>query len=308
VLRLILGRIAAGAATLLVASALIFTATQLLPGDLATAALGRDATPDAVKQLRQRLGLDRPAVLRYGDWLNGIAHLDLGKSAINGVRVSSTIAQPLRNSALLVAITLGLLMPLSLLLGTATALRRGSFFDIGSQLVTVALVALPEFVVGIVLVLTFAIAWPVLPAVAFQVTPEALVLPVATLLMLSIAYTARMVRAGVIEVLSSEYVAMARLKGMPERSVIRHHVLPNAIGPSLHAFALTAAWLAGGVVIVEYLFAYPGIGRLLVDAVTSRDVPMVEAVSLILAAVYVVGNLIADVATILLTPRLRTRQ
>jgi peptide/nickel transport system permease protein len=280
----------------------------LLPGDLATAALGRDATPDAVKQLRQRLGLDRPAVLRYGDWLDGIAHLDLGKSAINGVRVSSTIAQPLRNSALLVAITLGLLMPLSLLLGTATALRRGSFFDIGSQLVTVALVALPEFVVGIVLVLTFAIAWPVLPAVAFQVTPEALILPVATLLMLSLAYTARMVRAGVIEVLSSEYVAMARLKGMPERSVIRHHVLPNAIGPSLHAFALTAAWLAGGVVIVEYLFAYPGIGRLLVDAVTSRDVPMVEAVSLILAAVYVVGNLIADVATILLTPRLRTRQ
>jgi peptide/nickel transport system permease protein len=308
VLRLILGRIAAGAATLLVASALIFTATQLLPGDLATAALGRDATPDAVKQLRERLGLDRPAVLRYGDWLNGIAHLDLGKSAVNGVRVSSTIAQPLRNSALLVAITLGLLMPLSLLLGTAAALRRGSFFDIGSQLVTVALVALPEFVVGIVLVLAFAIAWPVLPAVAFQVTPEALVLPVATLLMLSIAYTARMVRAGVIEVLSSEYVAMARLKGMPERSVIRHHVLPNAIGPSLHAFALTAAWLAGGVVIVEYLFAYPGIGRLLIDAVTSRDVPMVEAVSLILAAVYVVGNLLADVATILLTPRLRTRQ
>jgi peptide/nickel transport system permease protein len=308
VLRLILGRIAAGAATLLVASALIFTATQLLPGDLATAALGRDATPDAVKQLRERLGLNRPAVLRYGDWLNGIAHLDLGKSAVNGVRVSSTIAQPLRNSALLVAITLGLLMPLSLLLGTAAALRRGSFFDIGSQLVTVMLVALPEFVVGIVLVLAFAIAWPVLPAVAFQVTPEALVLPVATLLMLSIAYTARMVRAGVIEVLSSEYVAMARLKGMPERSVIRHHVLPNAIGPSLHAFALTAAWLAGGVVIVEYLFAYPGIGRLLIDAVTSRDVPMVEAVSLILAAVYVVGNLLADVATILLTPRLRTRQ
>jgi peptide/nickel transport system permease protein len=308
VLRLILGRIAAGAATLLVASALIFTATQLLPGDLATATLGRDATPDAVKQLRETLGLNRPAALRYVDWLEGIAHLDLGKSAVNQVRVSTTIAQPLRNSALLVAVTLALLIPLSLLLGTAAALRRGSFFDLGSQLVTVALVALPEFVVGIVLVLAFAIAWPVLPAVTFQVTAEGLVLPVATLLMLSLAYTARMVRAGVIEVLSSEYVAMARLKGMPERSVIRHHVLPNAIGPSLHAFALTAAWLAGGVVIVEYLFAYPGIGRLLIDAVTSRDVPMVEAVSLILAAVYVVGNLIADIATILLTPRLRTRQ
>jgi peptide/nickel transport system permease protein len=308
VLRLILGRIAAGAATLLVASALIFTATQLLPGDLATATLGRDATPDAVKALRERLGLNRPAALRYVDWLDGIAHLDLGKSAVNGVRVSATISQPLRNSALLVAITLGLLVPLSLLLGTATALRRGSLFDLGSQLVTVSLVALPEFVVGIVLVLVFAIAWPVLPAVAFQVTAKALILPVATLLMLSLAYTARMVRAGVIEVLSSEYVAMARLKGMPERSVIRHHVLPNAIGPSLHAFALTAAWLAGGVVIVEYLFAYPGIGQLLIDAVTSRDVPMVEAVSLILAAVYVIGNLIADVSTILLTPRLRTRQ
>lgn len=307
-LRLILGRIVAGAATLLVASALIFAATQLLPGDLASATLGRDATPAAVKQLRERLGLDRPAAIRYVDWLDGIVHLDLGKSAVNGVRVSSTIAQPLRNSALLLAVTLALLVPLSLLLGTAAALRRGSVFDVGSQLVTVALVALPEFVVGIVLVLAFAIAWPVLPAVAFRVTPEALVLPVATLLLLSLAYTARMVRAGVIEVLSSEYVAMARLKGMPERSVIRHHVLPNAIGPSLHAFALTAAWLAGGVVIVEYLFAYPGIGSLLIDAVTSRDVPMVEAVALILAAVYVVGNLLADIATILLTPRLRTRQ
>jgi peptide/nickel transport system permease protein len=308
VLRLILGRIAAGAATLLVASALIFTATQLLPGDLATATLGRDATPAAVAQLRESLGLDRPAALRYLDWLGGIAQLDLGKSAVNNVRVSDTIAQPLRNSALLVAVTLGLLIPLSLRLGTAAALRRGSVFDLASQLVTVMLVALPEFVVGIVLVLAFAIAWPVLPAVTFQVSAQGLVLPVATLLMLSLAYTARMVRAGVIEVLSSEYVAMARLKGMPERSVIRHHVLPNAIGPSLHAFALTAAWLAGGVVIVEYLFAYPGIGRLLIDAVTSRDVPMVEAVSLILAAVYVIGNLLADVATILLTPRLRTRQ
>lgn len=307
-LRLILGRIAAGAATLLVASALIFAATQLLPGDLATATLGRDATPQAVKQLRESLGLNRPAALRYLDWLNGIAHLDLGKSAVNNVRVSSTIAQPLRNSALLVAVTLALLVPLSLLLGTVSALRRGSVFDVGSQFATVALVALPEFVVGIGLVLAFAIAWPVLPAVTFQVTPEGLVLPVAALLMLSLAYTARMVRAGVIEVLGSEYVAMARLKGMPEHSVIRHHVLPNAIGPSLHAFALTAAWLAGGVVIIEYLFAYPGIGRLLIDAVTSRDIPMVEAVSLILATVYVVGNLIADVATILLTPRLRTRQ
>jgi peptide/nickel transport system permease protein len=308
VLRLILGRVLAGAATLLVASALIFAATQLLPGDLATATLGRDATPEAVAQLREALGLNRPAALRYVDWLNGIAHLDLGKSAVNNVRVSDTIAQPLRNSALLVAVTLALLVPLSLLLGTVSALRRGSLFDVGSQFATVALVALPEFVVGIALVLAFAIAWPVFPAVTFQVTPEGLVLPVAALLMLSLAYTARMVRAGVIEVLGSEYVAMARLKGMPEHSVIRHHVLPNAIGPSLHAFALTAAWLAGGVVIIEYLFAYPGIGRLLIDAVTSRDVPMVEAVSLILATVYVVGNLIADVATILLTPRLRTRQ
>jgi peptide/nickel transport system permease protein len=308
VLRLILGRLAAGFATLLVASALIFAATELLPGNLATATLGRDATPEAVKALSKQLGLDRPAAVRYVDWLDGIVHLDLGKSAINGVRVSATIAQPLRNTALLLAVTMALLIPLSILLGTASALRRGSVFDVTAQFVTVALVALPEFVVGIALVLGFAIAWPVFPAVAFRVTPAALVLPVATLLLLSLAYTARMVRAGVVEVLSSEYVAMARLKGMPERSVIRHHVLPNAIGPSLHAFALTAAWLAGGIVIVEYLFAYPGIGSLLVDAITSRDVPLIEAIALILAAVYVVGNLIADIATILLTPRLRTRQ
>jgi peptide/nickel transport system permease protein len=308
VLRLILGRLAAGFATLLVASVLIFAATQLLPGDLATATLGRDATPAAVEQLRANLGLDRPAALRYVDWLDGIVHLDLGRSAINGVRVSTTIAQPLRNTAILLSVTLALLVPLSLLLGTFSALRRDSLFDVSAQLVTVALVALPEFVVGIVLVLVLAIGWPIFPAVAFHVTPASLVLPVATLLLLSLAYTARMVRAGVIEALSSEYVAMARLKGLPEHRVIRHHVLPNAIGPSLHAFALTAAWLAGGIVIVEYLFAYPGIGSLLIDAVTSRDVPMVEAVALILAAVYIIGNLLADIATILLTPRLRTGQ
>jgi peptide/nickel transport system permease protein len=304
---MILGRLAAGVLTLLVASALIFTATQLLPGDLATAALGRDATPQALAQLREQWGLNRPAIVRYGLWLGGIARGDLGTSVINGVPVTQLIGQRLLNSLLLVATTLGLLVPLSLALGIAAALRRGSPFDTLTQLITLATGAMPEFTIGIVLVLVFAIAWPILPAVSFNVSPTSLVLPVATLLLLSLAYTARMVRAGTLEVLGSDYVALARLKGLPEASVIRHHVLPNALGPSVQAFALTAAWLAGGVVIVEYLFDYPGIGQGLVGAVASRDVPTVEALSLILAAVYIVGNLVADLSTVLLTPRLRTQ-
>jgi peptide/nickel transport system permease protein len=305
--RMILGRALAGLLTLLVASALIFTATELLPGDVATAALGREATPEAVAQLRERLGLDRPAIIRYGLWLEGIGRGDLGRSAVNGVPVSALIGRRLVNSTVLVAVTLLFLIPLSLALGVWTALRRGSRLDTSAQLVTLATVALPEFVVGIVLVLLFAVRWPILPAVSFDVSFTSLVLPVATLLLLSLAYTARMVRAGVAEVLSSDYVAMARLKGMPEATVIRNHVLPNAIGPSVHAFALTAAWLAGGVVIVEYLFAYPGIGQALVNAVSSRDAPTVEALSLVLAAVYVVCNLLADISTVLFTPRLRTQ-
>jgi peptide/nickel transport system permease protein len=305
--RLIALRVAGGIATLLVASVLIFAATDLLPGDAATAFLGRQSTPDAVAALRKQYGLDRPAATRYWEWISGVARGDLGRSVANGVEVKAIISRPVRNTSILVLATLALLIPSCVLVGTFAALRRDSRLDVTIQLVTVATGALPEFAVGIVLILLFALLWPVFPAVSLTVTPASLVLPTASLLILTFAYTTRMVRAGVINVLDSDYVAMARLKGLPERLVIRRHVLPNALVPTVQAFALQTAWLVGGIVIVENLFAYPGVGNGLVQAITSRDNATVESLTLLLATVYIAGNLVADVFAILMTPRLRTQ-
>ncbi len=166
--------------------------------------------------------------------------------------------------------------------------------------------ALPEFTLGAILALLFGVVWPILPAVSLEVSFTTLVLPVATLSLAAIAYTARFIRAGVIEALAADHVQMARMKGLPEKLVIRRHVLPNALGPTLQAFALVVGWLAGGVVVVEYLFGYPGMGEGLVRAISARDVPVVQAYTLIIAAAYIVANLLADLLTVALNPRLRT--
>jgi peptide/nickel transport system permease protein len=236
-----------------------------------------------------------------------VLHGDLGKSPANNVRVSTLVGQRLINSAVLIGITLLLLIPLSLFVGTVAALRRGSPVDAAIQLATLATVALPEFVVGIGFILVFAFIWPLLPAVSFELSVRTLILPVATLLVVSFAGTARMVRAGVVGVLEQEFVDMARLKGLPEPLVIRRHVLPNSLVPSVQAFALTAAWMPGGIIIIESLFAFPGMGSGLVQAVSARDTPTVEALTLIVATVYVIANLLSDIFTVLATPRLRTQ-
>jgi peptide/nickel transport system permease protein len=305
--RMVLIRLIGAIATLLVASVVIFGATDLLPGDAATAFLGREASPESVAALRKDYGLDRPAAERYATWIGGVAHGDLGRSVATGTPVSTLIAKPVANTAILVLATLVLLIPLSLLVGTFAGLRRGSRTDVTIQLFTVATAALPEFAVGVALILLFALVWPVLPAVSLEVSPRTLVLPTVSLLLLTFAYTTRMVRAGVVDALEADHVEMARLKGLPESVVVRRHVLPNALGPTAQAFALTTAWLVGGIVIVENLFAYPGVGNGLVQAITSRDNATVESLTLILAAVYVIGNLLADLFTVLVTPRLRTR-
>ncbi len=305
--RLMAIRLLGGIATLLAASMLIFATVEFLPGDAASAYLGRDATPAAAKQLRHEFGLDRPITTRYADWIWSVMHGDLGKSPANDVRVSTLIGARVGNSAVLVGITLLLLIPLSLLVGTVAALRRGSPLDTAIQLATLATVALPEFVVGIAFILVFAFVWRLLPAVSFELSVRTLILPVATLLVVSFAYTARMVRAGVVGVLEQEFVDMARLKGLPERLVIRRHVLPNALVPSVQAFALTAAWMPGGIIIIESLFGFPGMGLGLVQAVSARDTPTVEALTLIVATVYVIANLLSDIFTVLATPRLRTQ-
>jgi peptide/nickel transport system permease protein len=302
--------------TLWVVSLLVFAATNVLPGDPAQVILGKNATPDSVKILRRELGLNRPASTRYADWLGGLTHLDFGHSVSAGLTaapdgrlvgqsVRSLIADRLKNSAILGVVTLLILIPLSFLLGTVAGVRQGSRLDTAMQVTTLTLTALPQFVLAVILILIFAIAWPVLPAVSFHASLTSLVLPVATLVGVTVAYTSRMIRAGVVQILNSDYVRVARLKGLPEQAVIRRHVLPNAITPSLQAFALIAGNLAGGLVIVEAVFAYPGIGQGLVAAVSTRDLPVVQAYTMVVAAVYVTGNLVADLLTLATNPRLR---
>lgn len=309
-LRLVAKRLAAGLLTLIAASALIFITVDLLPGDSATAFLGRDAAsdPKAVAQLRKEFGLDRPMLVRYADWVSGAVRFDFGVSPANRQPVSDLIAPRLERTAVLLGISLALIFPLALLVGTISALRRGSLLDAGLQVSMLVLASLPSFVVGIALIVVFSLIWHVLPAVSLGLTPESLILPTATLVLGWMPLTARMVRVGVVGALNSDYAQMARLKGLSEQGVIRSHVLPNSLVPAIQAFALTAAGMPAGIVIVEYLFAYQGIGVFVIDAVRARDLATVEAISLILVAFYVVANLLSDIATTLLTPRLRTAE
>ena len=306
--RIVAMRLVVGIVTLLAASTLIFITVDLLPGDAVTAFLGRDAAadPTAVAELRAQYGLDRPVVVRYGDWIAGAVRLDFGVSIANRQPVSELIGLRLKRTAIVLLISLAIIFPLALVVGTLSALRRDTALDSGLQIAMLSLASLPSFVVGIALIVLFSFVWHLLPAVALDLTPRALVLPIATLVLGWMPFTARMVRVGVVQALDSEYVQMARLKGLSERRVVRSHVMPNSLVPAIQAFALTAAGMPAGIVIVEYLFGFQGIGVFLIDAVRSRDAATVEAVTLILVAVYIVANLLSDIATILLTPRLRT--
>jgi peptide/nickel transport system permease protein len=314
-LKLILIRVGLGVLTLLLVSIVVFAATQALPGDAARAILGRDAVNTArYDALRVQLGLDRPLPAQYAHWLGGVVTGDLGDSLASGTSVTGLIGRRVENTFILVFVAALLSVPISLLLGSLTALRRDSKFDVVVTIGSLALASLPEFVIGIGLILVLATqVFKILPAVS-AVNPDAsilsqlelFILPAATLTLAVAPYITRILRASTIEVLESEYVMMARLKGLPERLVLNRHAVPNALAPALQVTALNLAWLAGGVVIVEYVFAFPGIGLQLVDSVQNRDMPMVQAICLIIATVYVVANLTADILTILVSPRLRT--
>jgi peptide/nickel transport system permease protein len=305
-------RLGLAAITLWLVSLLVFAATQAL-GDPARAILGRSATPDRLAALRLRLHLDEPVPLRYLHWLGGVLHGDLGTSMASGGPVSSLLGPRVLGSSVLVAAAAVIMIPLSFALALSAARRRDSVVDHGVQVVLLVLAALPEFVVGILLLALFSttvLHW--LPAVTLSDSgqpwqdPKALILPVSTLVLAVAPYVTRILRAALVEVLDSDYVEMARLKGLPERLTVRRHALPNAVVPAIQVIALQLAWLAGGVVVVEYLFSYPGIGAALVDGVRNHDVPVVQALTLFIAVVYVGVNLAADVLTILATPRLRT--
>ncbi|OLT38524.1 peptide ABC transporter permease [Saccharomonospora sp. CUA-673] len=311
--RVILRRLLVSVAVLWVVTLLVFVATLLLPGDPARAILGQAATPDRIAALNAQLGLDAPVWQRYLDWLGGVFTGDLGVSAATQGPVTELLGERVGASLVLLIVAAVLSTAVGLALGTWSALRRGRGVDHTVSGLSLVVAALPEFVIGVALiVLLSTTVLPILPSVTLAppgepvwAQPSQLILPIITLCLVVTPYITRMMRATMSEVLDSGYVEMARLKGLPERVVITRHAVPHAIGPVAQVIALQLAWLAGGVVVVEFLFRYPGIGQALIDAVNNRDVAVVQAITLIIAGVYVVVNLIADVVGIVSNPKLR---
>jgi peptide/nickel transport system permease protein len=314
-LKFVLRRVGFGVLTLFVVSLVVFALTQALPSDPAARILGRDATEESLAAKRAELGFDEPAVEQYTDWLGGLLTGDPGNSYSNGQPIMDFLGDRIGNSLFLMAISALVSIPLSIVIGAYAALRRDRAFDNASSIGTLIVAGLPDFVIGTLLIVLLATnVFNVLPATVRirpgeppWSDPKALVLPVLTLMLAVVPYVTRVMRASTIEVLESDYFEMARLKGMPERTVLWRHALPNAVGPTFQVVALNIAYLVGGVVLVETLFNYPGIGLALVDAAREANLPVVQFLAMVIATIYVITNLLADVGTILVTPRLRTR-
>jgi peptide/nickel transport system permease protein len=305
-------RVLAGVLILLVVSVIVFAATQVLPGNAAVQILGRNASPQAVVQLSKELGLQRSAVSQYLGWLTGLLHGQLGTSLAAHQPVSQFIGDRVLNSLVLAGVAVLLMVPIGTALGVAAGVRRDRLTDHAITGFTLGAIALPEFVSGALLALCFGVWLKVLPSVSLVTPgtsplahPSALVLPVATLMLSGTAYIVRMMRAGVIEALGSEYVEAARLNGIGPQRIIWKHALRNALAPTVQVLALTVQWLVGGVVVTETIFSYPGLGQGLVQAVQLRDLPVVQAVAILLAAAYIAINILADVAVVVLIPKLR---
>jgi peptide/nickel transport system permease protein len=298
---------------LFVVSILVFAATQVLPGNAAVQILGRNATPQAVAQLTRTLGLDHSAVQQYATWLGHLLQGNLGTSLAAQEPVTSLIGDRVLNSFELAAVAVLFMVPLGLGLGILAGVKGDRLADQVITGTTLGAIALPEFVTGTMLVVVFAVWLKVLPAVSLVSSggspfshPTILVLPVVTLLISGTAYISRMMRAGMLEALGSEYVESARLNGIGERRVVWRFALRNALAPTVQVIALTVQWLVGGIVVVETIFDYPGLGQLLVQSVTLRDLPVVQAITMIIATIYIAINILADLAVVLLVPKLRT--
>jgi peptide/nickel transport system permease protein len=311
-IRLVARRLALGLLTIWAASGVIFVATEILPGDVATAVLGQSATPQAIENLRAQLDLDRPAALRYVDWLCGFLHGDLGNSLANRRPIADVIGQRLLNTLFLAGVAAVIAVPLAILLGLLAALYRETWFDKSVSTATLAAISMPEFLIGYLLIFLLAVKIQVFPSLArihggmdLGQRLYAVALPAITLTAVVVAHMMRMTRASIINVLSSPFVEMAELKGVPRRAIIFRHALPNALSPIINVVVLNLAYLVVGVIVVEVVFVYPGMGQLMVDGVTKRDVPLVQACGLIFAVTYVSLNLLADVLSIVSNPRLR---
>ncbi|WP_219732701.1 ABC transporter permease [Leifsonia shinshuensis] len=311
----VLRRLGLGVLVLWVVSVIVFMATQLLPSDPARAILGKYATPERVEALRETLGLNRPAIVQYGDWLFGVVRGDFGTSLASRGPVSDLLGVRLTNSLSLMLIVAVLMIIISIVVGIVLAIRRDGATDQVVNGSFLAMMALPDFVIGsFVLLLLSTAVFTLFPAASIIPTgdspfqhPELMALPVITLLLATVPFLARLVRASMIDILDSDYVSMARLRGLPERTVIWRHAVPNAVVPAAQGTAMMLGYLLGGVVVVEYVFNYPGLGGALNAAVAQRDLPVIQAVTLVFAAGVVLFNLLADVVTVLLTPKLRTR-
>jgi peptide/nickel transport system permease protein len=295
-----------------IVSVLIFGIVQVLPGDVAVMILGTSATPADLTALRQKLGLDRSAALRYADWVSGAVRGEWGTSLLYQVPVRPLVLERLRRSAVLAVLALAVAAPLAIGLGVLAALRRNGLFDQAVGLVTLVAVSLPEFIVGTVLILVLAFQFAIFPpsslidprASPWSIAPK-LVLPVLALVLALLAHMTRMTRASMLDVLEQPYIRAARLKGLRPRRVILRHALRNALLPTVGIVAINIGFLIGGIVVVETVFAYPGLGRLMVDAVNHRDVPVIQMAALLIALTYALANLAADLVYAYLDPRIR---
>ena len=312
ILKLIAERILFSLLTLLLVSMFIFLMLEILPGDVASRILGRDATPESLAVLRAQLHLNEPALLRYGSWLGHLLTGDFGTSLVSNRPIAGILGPRIFNTVLLSLYAFAIYLPLTVVPAMIQAIRRDRPIDHALSIVTLVLLSTPDFLLATILLITFVIAVPILPAMSLvdegssaMEYIQAMTLPATTLAIVMAVYAVRMLRDNLIEVLDADYVRMAELKGLSARRVLIRHALPNALVPTLNVTALNLAYLVGGVVVVERIFSFPGFGSLLIDALQLRDLPLIEATIMISAAVYIVANLLADIGAILVNPRLR---
>ena len=314
-LKLIINRLGQGVITLFAVSVLIFICTQILPGDVASAVLGQGATPEALAAFRKELGLNIPAYMRYFNWLWGAVQGDLGVSMTNQRVIIDELLPRLYNTLFLAGYAALIAIPLSVGLGILAAINEGKLIDKASNILTLITISIPEFFIAYLMIIFFVVnlGWfpslaTVYPDIEFGERVYITTLPAVALTMLVAAHMLRMTRSSVLSVMSSPYIEMAFLKGAKRSRVISRHALPNAAAPIITVIALNLAYLVVGVVVLEAVFVYPGIGQLMVDAVSKRDVPVIQACGLVFAMVFVVLNTLADVAIILVNPRLRHKR
>ena len=310
--QLVIRRLAFGVITLLVITILISLALEALPGDFAEQRLGQSATPETVAAIRDQLGLNKPVYVRYVQWLGNFLQGDMGVSLGNNRPVSELLASRLGNTLFLAVASAIVAVPLALFLGLLAALYRETLLDKMISTTTLAAISLPEFFIGYMLVALFAVNWQIFPAISnisdsmnFGEKVYASLLPIATLTLVIVAHMMRMTRAAIINLMQSPFIEMANLKGLKRYRIIVHHALPNALSPIINVIVLNLAYLVVGVVVVEVVFVFPGLGLLMVDAVTSRDLPIVQACILIFGATYITLNMLADILAIVCNPRMR---